>query len=175
MYDYVFPCGGPEGIPAKIKSITRYQIALLRASLDIKYPKPKPPIEDTDLGPVENPMNPEYIDAVKAWNQGQNDKLNILTLHACVVIDDSIISASLKKLDDQVAETRQFMEAIGLPSVDETPYERDVFSVDNSSLVRFLYLVVAGNEYRNLVQVMAIIAQSLESREVAQAAAAATF
>lgn len=175
MTDYIFPSGGPEGIAAKIKNITRYQLALLRASLDIKYPKPKPPTEDTDLGTVENPMHPDYLAAVEAWNFAQQNRLNVVVLHACVVIDETLVVDSLAKLDIQVTETRLFMESIGLPAVDETTYERDVFSVDNSPLVRFLYLIAAGGDAKRLMDVLDIIGRSLDSREVTQAAAASAF
>ena len=165
----------PTGITVAIKPTTRYQLALLRASLDIKYPKPPPPTEETELGVVENPVHPDYLDAVDVWSLAQQNRLNVVVLHACVSIDEAIVTESLAHLDQQVAETRAFMKSIGLPAVEETTYERDVFSVDNSPLIRFLYLIAAGGDAKKLMDVLDIIGRSLDSREVIQAVAASMF
>jgi len=175
MTEYTFQRGGPEGITVQIKNITRYQCAMLRSALDVKYPKPSPPIEETNLGPVANPSHPDYIAEVEAWSVAQQNRLNVVVLHACVTADAALVASTLAQLDADIAETRVFMESVGLQSDIETTYERDVFSVDDSPLVRFLYLVAAAGDAKYLMDVLDIIGRSLDSREVTQQAVANMF
>lgn len=173
MEQYTFP----NGIAIQIKYINRYQVALLRAGLDTKYPKPAPPVNSTEtLGDIANPDDPAYALALSEWETRQGQRLELMVLRACCapVEDPETVAQRLADLDANTAAVQALMTELGVPAA-PTSYEEYILAFDASDAMRYLYLVAAGGDPAEINTVLGMIGDTVDRTEDAIKAMEATF
>ncbi len=79
-------------------TITRVSPLTLQ-SVERSLPRPKPPVQQTDLGPEPNFSHPDYVQAVWGWNKQINERsLDTLILFG---VEADIDAAALAKARDK--------------------------------------------------------------------------
>lgn len=99
-----------SGITIKMRKVGPATQQRLAQQVQREYPKPAPPVVETELGPEENAADPAYVRALNDWSQQQAAALNerlmrFAALEADITLDDADRA--------RIARTRRHLEYIG--------------------------------------------------------------
>lgn len=122
---------------------------------DPEFRKPEPPIDQTDLGPMPNTSHPEYVAALKEWEERYNMELSLRSaklLIAMAVRGDTIDVEDARR-------TLAYMAKYG--GIDISAYDLD--DPDDLKVAYVLYIAMADEDSEGIIN--AILKKSVVTKE----------
>lgn len=152
-----------SGVVIKLRKIAPHTQTKLAQLLQREHPKPEPPIVQTEIGPEENPADPEYQEQVEAWQRELAQKLNErMFKYAALECEVEV------NLDD-VTRTKRSLRAIGIE------WEDDPNLTDEENLRIFYIAHVACATAEDLQEFYKAVTRRSQPSEEAVQAWADTF
>lgn len=128
-----------SGISIRFRKIGPATQQRLAEAILREFPKPEPPVVQTDLGDEPNPADPAHEARVKAWEQETGGKLSERMLRMAACEAEVAIDAWAK---DEIARRKRGMEIAGMPWQDDPLLTAE----ENERLFFVLHIACATTE-----------------------------